>query len=108
MTPAHAIAKLARQLARHGQNVDLRKMAGGVIKSETKGVRAFVRGFKPDELVGAIQQGDRNIVLLPDAPALPLGKGDKIVIAGTVTNIESAEIVRMADMPVRVNVRVRG
>ncbi|WP_433762058.1 hypothetical protein [Brucella anthropi] len=108
MTPAHAIAKLERQLARHGQNVDLRKMAGGAIKSETKSVRAFVRGFKPDELVGVIQQGDRNIVLLPDAPALALGKGDKIVIAGTVTNIESVEIVRMADMPVRVNVRVRG
>ncbi|UVV66527.1 hypothetical protein [Brucella anthropi] len=108
MTPAHAIAKLERQLSRHGQNVDLRKMAGGVIESEAKGGRAFVRGFKPDELVGAIQQGDRNIVLLPDAPALALKKGDKIVVAGTVTNIESAEIVRMADIPVRVNLRVRG
>ena len=108
MTPAHAIAKLERQLTRHGQNVDLRKMAGGVIESEAKGVRAFVRGFKPDELVGPILQGDRNIVLLPDAPALALKKGDKIVIIGAVTNIESAEIVRMANMPVRVNVRVRG
>lgn len=108
MTPAHAIAKLERQLTRHGQNVDLRKMAGGVIESEAKGVRAFVCGFKPDELVGPIIQGDRNIVLLPDAPALALKKGDKIVIIGSVTNIESAEIVRMANMPVRVNVRVRG
>lgn len=108
MTPAHAIAKLERQLTRHGQNVDLRKMASGIIESEAKGVRAFVRGFKPDELVGPILQGDRNIVLLPDAPALALKKGDKIVIIGAVTNIESAEIIRMADVPVRVNVRVRG
>ncbi|MGH6773116.1 hypothetical protein [Brucella tritici] len=108
MTPAHAIAKLERQLVRHGQNVDLRKMAGGAIESEVKGVRAFVRGFKPDELVGPIEQGDRNIVLLPEATALALKKGYKIVIAGTVTSVESVEFVRMTDVPVRVNVRVRG
>lgn len=108
MTPAHAIAKLTRQLTRHGQNVDLRKMSGGAITSETKGVRAFVRGYKPEELVGQIQQGDRNVVLLPDVPALALRKTDKIVVLGAVTNIESAEIVLMDNKPVRVNLRVRG
>ena len=108
MTPAHAIAKLQRQLARHGQNVDLRKIANGQTQSEALAQRAFVRGYKPEELVGQIQQGDRNVVLLPDAPAVALRKGDKIVIANAAASVETAEIVRMDDVPVRVNVRVRG
>ncbi|MFC7065015.1 hypothetical protein [Brucella rhizosphaerae] len=70
MTPEHAIAKLQRQLARHGQNVDLRKIVNGQIQSEALAQRAFVRGYKPDELVGPIQQGDRIVVLLPDALAI--------------------------------------
>ncbi|MFC7067545.1 hypothetical protein [Brucella rhizosphaerae] len=108
MTPAHAIAKLQRQLVAHGQNVDLRKIASGQTQSEALAQRAFVRGYKPEELVGQIQQGDRNVVLLPDAAAIALKKGDKVVIAGAAANVEVAEIVRMDDVPVRVNVRVRG
>lgn len=108
MTPEHAIAKLQRQLARHGQNVDLRKIVNGQIQSEALAQRAFVRGYKPDELVGPIQQGDRIVVLLPDALVISLKKGDAVVIAGAKTNVEAAEIVRMNDVPVRVNVRVRG
>lgn len=108
MTPEHAIAKLQRQLARHGQNVDLRKIVNGQTQSEALAQRAFVRGYKPEELVGQIQQGDRNVVLLPDLPAVALKKGDKIVIAGAAANVEVAEIVRMNDVPVRMNVRVRG
>lgn len=108
MTPEHAIAKLQRQLATHGQNVDLRKIANGQTQSEALAQRAFVRGFRPEELVGQIQQGDRNVVFLPDATAIALKKGDKIVIAGAAANVEVAEIVRMHDVPVRVNVRVRG
>lgn len=108
MTPIHAIAKLLRQLDSHGQIVDLRKIAGGQTQSEALARRAFVRGYKPDELVGQIQQGDRNVVLLPDAVAVALKKGDKIVIAGAAANVETAEIVRINDVAVRVNVRVRG
>ncbi|MCV9908337.1 hypothetical protein OIV19_12010 [Brucella sp. HL-2] len=108
MTPEHAIAKLQRQLARHGQNVDLRKIANGQTQSEALAQRAFVRGYKPEELIEQIQQGDRNVVLLPDAPAVALRKGDKIVIAGAAASVETAEIVRMNDVSVRVNVRVRG
>lgn len=108
MTPDHAIAKLQRQLALHGQNVDLRKIEGGQTQSEALAQRAFVRGYKPEELVGQIQQGDRNVVLLPDAVAVALKKGDKIVIAGATASVEVAEIVRMNDIAVRVNVRVRG
>lgn len=108
MTPAQAIAKLQRQLVAHGQNVDLRKIAGGQTQSESLAQRAFVRGYKPEELVGQIQQGDRNVVLLPDAVAVTLKKGDKIIIAGATVNVEVAEIVRMNDIAVRVNVRVRG
>lgn len=108
MTPAHAIAKLQRQLDRHGQNVDLRKIAGGQTQSEALAQRAFVRGYKPEELVGQILQGDRNVVLLPDAIAVTLKKGDAVVIAGAKNNVETAEIVRMNDVAVRVNLRVRG
>ncbi|WP_455296501.1 hypothetical protein [Brucella pituitosa] len=108
MTPAHAIAKLQRQLARHGQNVDLRKVVNGQQSAVVIAQRAFVRGYKPDELVGPIQQGDKSVVVLPDVITVTLKKGDKIVIAGAAVNVEAAEIVRMNDVAVRVNVRVRG
>lgn len=108
MTPGQAIAMLDRQLADHGEDIALRHMSGGTAASiET--VRAFVRGYKPDEVVGAIQQGDGKITLSPTGLSLPPKFNDKTVIGGTkVRNIQAVEEIKLAGVVVRYNVQVRG
>lgn len=108
MTPADAIAMLDRQLAAHGEDISLRHMTGGAAAS-TETVRAFVRGYKPDEVVGAIQQGDGKITLSPNGLAQPPKFNDKAVVGGVkVRNIQAVEEIRLAGVVVRYNLQVRG
>lgn len=105
MTPAQAIAMLDRQVAKHGQTVKLKRGAGALTD-----VRGFVRGFKPSELVGTLQQGDSSVVLSPSVLGV-LGiptKGNKVVIATSSATVQSVEQVRLDDVLVRVNLVVRG
>ena len=108
MTPTEAIAMLDRQLADHGEDVALRHMsAGTAASSET--VRAFVRGYKPDEVVGAIQQGDGKVTISPTGLAAAPKFNDKTVIGGSkVRNIQAVEEIRLAGVVVRYNLQVRG
>ena len=108
MSPEKAIAMLDRQLAAHGEDIDLRHMASGAAAS-TETVRAFVRGYKPDEVVGAIQQGDGKIAVSPTGLVAPPKFNDKTVIGGSkVRNVQSVEEVRLAGVVVRYNLQVRG
>jgi hypothetical protein len=121
MKPARAIAMLDRQLAAHGQTVTLRRPGTPAVSAD---LPAFVRGYKPQELVGAITQGDSEVTLSPthiaesgwpgalaqvdgtDA-AVPR-KGDKVVIQGRLRNVEAAVPIYLAGTLVRVNLTVRG
>lgn len=108
MTPAEAIAMLDRQLADHGEDIALRHMAAGAIAS-TETVRAFVRGYKPDEVVGNIQQGDGRITVSPTGLASAPKPNDKTVVGGIkVRNVQAVEEVRLAGVVVRYNLQVRG
>ena len=108
MTPAQAIGMLDRQIAKHGQTVIVRR-AGNTPVEVT--VKAFVRNFKPAELVGDIRQGDASVILSPtgmDSFPFPVQRGDKVVIVGATRNVEWAEHVMLADQLVRINLVVRG
>lgn len=112
MTPAAAITALDRQLAAHGQDVILRRYTGvGQARTSTDAtVRAFVRDYRPDEIVGGIAQGDTEVTLSPTgvlAGGLPK-RGDQVVIDGTPRTIQGAPPVRLAGMVVRINLQVRG
>lgn len=108
MTPAEAIAMLDRQLADHGEDIGLRHMSGGTV-SLTETPRAFVRGYKPDEVVGAIAQGDGKITISPTGLASPPRFNDKTVIGGSkVRNIQAVEEIRLSGVIVRYNLQVRG
>lgn len=112
MTPAGAIAALDRQLARHGQDVTLRRVVPNAPALEVT-VRAFVRGYTPDEFAGNIQQGDSEVILSPSgmsAPFVgePLRVNDRLVIAGRARNVQSASAVWLGGAIVRINVQVRG
>lgn len=105
MTPTAAIAMLDRQLAVEGQTVTLDR--DGV----TVQLPAFVRGYRPEELIGDIRQGDIAVVVSPTGLgtfSLPVRRNDKLTIAGAVKNVEAAEHLRMQDQLVRINLTVRG
>lgn len=111
MTPASAIAMLDRQLAAHGETVTLRRPVANAAAIEVD-VLAFVRGYRPDELAGGIQQGDSEVVLSPTSlvapwPDLPK-RLDKVLIDGRLRNVEMANAVRIAGEVVRINLMVRG
>lgn len=128
MTPAATIAALDRQLAAHGQPVTLRRVVvvNGVATNYDLACPAFVRDYKPSEIMGAVVQGDRMVSLSPTnvTVAAWLGplpvkvgenpdrrvpmKGDKLVIAGRVTNIEAGNGVYIGGTLVRINLQVRG
>lgn len=99
---------LDRKLADHGEDISLRHMAGGAVAS-TETPRAFVRGYKPDEVVGAIQQGDGKITISPTGLAAAPKVNDKAVVGGTkVRNVQAVEEIRLAGVVVRYNLQVRG
>lgn len=118
MTPRQAIAQLDRQLARNGQDVALvRVVADGDDFTSTK-IRAFVRGYRPNELTGGIQQGDTLVVLSPtglpapfnglDDPDTFLRRGDRVEVAGRSPRIEYVDPVLLDGVQVRINLLVRG
>lgn len=112
MTPEQAIAQLNRQIAANGQTVALRK-ATAKDGSQDKPLRAFVRGYKPDELAGGVQQGDSTVIVSPTELAKsgfagPIVRLDRVVVAGRVRSIEVANPVMLNDQVVRIELRVRG
>lgn len=103
-TPAKAIAELDRALGLTGEDVV------AVRGNAEQGMRAFVRGFRADELVGLLQQGDREVTVSPTsfgAFGAPRAQ-DKFVIGTDLVTAQSAEFVRMAGVVVRANLVVRG
>lgn len=112
---AEAIADLDAELRETGQDVEIvRPVKGGT--EIRRPVRAFVRGYTPDELLGGLQQGDTQLVLSPtglptefaDADATRLRRNDQIAFDGRLRNVQFIEPVRVAGVLVRMNVVVRG
>ena len=107
-----SISTLNRQIAKKGQPVQFQRTVvnASPIVIET---RAFVRGYRPNELVGGITQADSQAILSPDdfvaAGLDPLPrKGDKLVIAGRLRIIEVANLTRVGTEVVRLDLRVIG
>lgn len=108
MTPAEAIGMLDRQIARHGQSLELRRIVASQ-PDLTQAARGFVRGYKPDEIGGGIIQGDSLVVVSPSTiagtafEASPPDRLDQVFTTGRLRNVESAELVYMQDVLVRIN-----
>lgn len=99
---------LDRQLASHGRSVTLAR-GGGVPADLT--CRAFVRDFKPDELVGSIQQGDRLAIFSPTSLApdwIEPRQGDRVRIAGAWHRVQAPDRIELGDVVVRVELHLRG
>jgi hypothetical protein len=129
MTPETAIAMLRRQIAAHGQDVQLERVTQGPSGTQiiySVDVRAFVRGYHPDELVGGIIQGDSKVTLSaveieaqgwpgPNSSTTPTRqdrriprKGDDVWIEGRKRNIENAIPFYLNGQLVRIELNARG
>lgn len=112
MTPAQTIAALNRQLAAHGTPVVLRRYQPGTDTPVDLLLRAFVRGFGPDQLVGGVKATDSKFILSPSGLVSPTWPGaaggdpfptagDFLVVNGAERKIEAALPVMMAGEAVR-------
>lgn len=120
MTPAAAIADLDAQLATDGHDIVVQRVTGGTTVAQAVTVRAFVRGYQPQELVNGITQQDAKVILSPTGLAafnsgaaagldvkVPI-KGNRMVINGRARNVEAAVGIYMAGTLVRIEARVLG
>lgn len=107
-----SVASVAASIEREGEPVQLLRNLpdGGQL---TASLKAFVRGFKPEELGGGIIQGDRAMHVapatlaaagFPDAPRKP----DQATIAGRTATVQSCETRRLRGVPCVHIVQVRG
>lgn len=122
--PAEAIAALDEALADVGQLITLRRTTGTQQIPFDVQVKAMVRGYSPEELIGGITQQDSMVILSPtdiDAKGWPgpataptnedrrvPRKNDKAIINGKLRNVEAGVGIYMADVLVRIEMRVLG
>lgn len=118
-------AALDRALAIAGEPVVLRRQYGvnpnTFVEVEC---RAFVRGYRPQELVGGISQTDIFVILSPTEierakwpggsglssttdPRVPR-KNDKLTVRGAQRNVEAAGPIYVRGELVRIEMRVIG
>lgn len=125
MSALSHISALDRGLAARGQDVILRRISGSGPSATSIDVacRAVVRGYRPEELVGGIAQGDSQVILSPseirssgwpDPGGLPSGsaslpkKGDKLIVQGRMRTIEAVAPIQVAGELVRIDLQIRG
>lgn len=123
---AQAIAELDSALALVGQDIRLQRLTG------TQGIpfevrcRAIVRGYTPEQLVGGITQQDSSVIMSPteiERKGWPGPKssadqqsgdrriprqGDRAFVNDKARNVEAAVGIYVADILVRIEMRVRG
>ncbi len=93
-----SVERIQAMIDRAGQTVILRRITGTTTQVWYDVVaKASVRGYRPDELIGPVQQGDREVIMAPQAMVLagwplPPRRNDKAIIDGVVTNVENVEI----------------
>ena len=119
MTPDSARAALASQLAEHGEDVVLKRRIGTGATFDQVTVRAFIRGFRPDELVGGITQQDSRIIMGQEeilAAGWPMTaggfawprNGDFILIGGQQRAITAGTAIRLGGEIVRLEATAKG
>lgn len=126
MTPQQLIADLDVTLADTGEMITIERLVGTQEIPIGIDCLAFVRGYDPDELVGAIQQNDKRVILSPseitaagwpgpNSSATPTDrdrripiKGDRATIKGKKYSVEAAGGTYVRDELVRIEMRVRG
>lgn len=113
MTPEAARGALDRALKADGEDVILRRITGKQRIPFDVAVRARVRNFSPDELVGGIVQGDSQVILSPSEIEArqwpgPPRQNDLLIAAGRTRTVVAVTPFRLAGRLVRLELTVRG
>lgn len=93
MNATQARAMWARMISAYGETITLQRVSPAVSKT----VRARVSGFSPEELVGGITQGSRQVRILAEDVETsgfptPIKKGvDRIVVNGKAMMIDNVD-----------------
>lgn len=115
-------------LAKYGQDVILRRSVGTSPQTNTDcTIRAFVRGYKAEQLAGAVIQGDTMVIIsgaairaaqwpggeVVNSPPTALDRkvprpNDKIIVEGRTRTVIASDPVYLDGALLRVNVQVRG
>jgi hypothetical protein len=98
MTPEAARATYQRMLGGNFEQVLIRRYAGaGTSRPRFDGpASARVVDYKPEQLVGSVQQGDRKLIVMAEDLEkvqwpTPIRKNDKAVVNGKELNIEGVD-----------------
>jgi hypothetical protein len=91
MTPSTARAMYRKHIAAVGETVTLRR--GTTAPFIDADVLARVQGYRPEQLVGGITQGSREIIVLAEDLdgtewPVPPKKGDKVFVRGRQLAVE--------------------
>lgn len=114
MTPAQAKAMYRRQIDTHGETITLRRVNPSPAAATTQDVRARVLGYAPEELVGAVQQGDRKIIVLAEdigAFPVPFRRAfDQVLLRGAQLTVQDFDdsTRRVAGELIAYELRARG
>lgn len=127
MTPAEALESHRRLLAESGSGtVTVRRYAGkGAARTVIAEAQALakVTMYKPEQVVGAVIQGDRKAIVINDpAAAVPAGKvalatllplskfTDALVVGGSEVSVEGVDdqTRRVQGVLVALEIQVRG
>lgn len=124
MTPATSRRMLRHQLRRNGQDIILERVTGTEIQSKFQAtLRAFARGYAPEELPGGLQIGETVLGInpadlerlqwpaaLPGAPLLARlpQDGDGCYIGGKRRSVRVAIPQWNGSTLIRIDLIVRG
>ncbi len=119
MTPVQAIAMLDRQLARHGEDIILQRLATDIATgaqfalNQVDPCRAMVRANEPQELSAMTGEAPNTHVILSPTdlaramfPGVPQ-KDDRLIIQGRNNNVEIVSPIYLAGQLVRINIECR-
>jgi hypothetical protein len=94
MSPNEARAMYRRMISEIGETITLRRNNPSPAAPTEVQVRARVTGYRPEELVNGINQGDRRLIVLAEdveASGFPVpfktGGSDKAIVRGASLNI---------------------
>jgi hypothetical protein len=122
---ASQIDALDRALKVAGQSITLRKVTGTTSQTFTDVIcQANVRGYSPQELVGAITQQDSKVIISPteinsavwpyaqfgyinDVRVPSKNRGDLVIINGQTRTVQAAVGIYVQDVLVRIEIQVR-
>lgn len=106
--------KITAALRKYGRTMTLRRRVGTTSQYQEVSVKGISKGYRPAELLGGLQQGDRYITIGNEEIAAqatyqgPPRKGDFVVLDGASVAVQGVETERLGAQVLAHTLWVRG